>query len=185
MKLYTKTGDNGTTSLFSGGRVPKTHPRVEAYGVVDELNSVIGVVRALQPHAQTNEWLERVQNQLFHLGADLATPLDTQASWVVRMDAEAVLWLETTIDTMTAQLPELRNFILPGGSPAAAYLHVARTVCRRAERLAVALQEHEPLSEQALIYLNRLSDFLFTLARWENQQAGIPEAKWALRSSGG
>jgi cob(I)alamin adenosyltransferase len=181
MKLYTKTGDDGTTSLFSGGRVSKHHLRVEAYGTVDELNSVIGVARAHQPHPQTEEWLERIQNQLFHLGADLATPLDAKADWVVRLEAETVRWLETTIDTLTEPLPELKNFILPGGSLVAAQLHVARTVCRRAERLVVALKEHEAVNEQALIYLNRLSDFLFTLARWENWQSGIAEEKWIVR----
>jgi cob(I)alamin adenosyltransferase len=181
MKIYTKTGDDGTTSLFSGGRVPKTHLRVEAYGTVDELNSSLGVARAHKPHAQTDAWLTQVQNQLFKLGADLATPLDTKAEWVVRMDADTITWLETTIDQMTAQLPELKHFILPGGTPAAATLHVARTICRRAERIVAALQEQEALGEHPLVYLNRLSDFLFTLARWENAQAGEPEAKWSVR----
>lgn len=182
MKIYTKTGDDGTTSLFSGGRVSKTHLRVEAYGTVDELNSLLGLARAHKPHAQTNAWLAQVQRQLFHLGADLATPLDAKAEWVVRMDADTITWLETTIDEMAAQLPELRNFVLPGGSPAAAALHVARTVCRRAERLVVALKQHETLGDYTLVYLNRLSDFLFTLARWENMQAGEPEEKWAVRA---
>jgi cob(I)alamin adenosyltransferase len=180
MKIYTKTGDDGTTSLFSGGRVSKTHLRVEAYGTVDELNSILGVVRAQEPQAQTDEWLAQIQRQLFNLGADLATPLDAKAKsdWVVRMDADTVLWLENLIDEMTGQLPELKHFILPGGSPAAAQLHVARTVCRRAERIVVALQEQEAVGEQVLNYLNRLSDFLFTLARWENMQAGETEDIW-------
>ncbi|MBZ0288377.1 MAG: cob(I)yrinic acid a,c-diamide adenosyltransferase [Anaerolineae bacterium] len=181
MKIYTKTGDDGTTSLFSGGRVSKTHLRVEAYGTVDELNSVLGVVRAHEPHPQTDGWLAQIQRQLFNLGADLATPLDAKADWVVRMDGETVLWLEALIDEMTAQLPELKHFILPGGSLTAAQLHVARTVCRRAERLAVALQEQEAIGEHVLHYLNRLSDFLFTLARWENMQAGGVEDQWTGR----
>ncbi len=181
MKIYTKTGDDGTTSLFSGGRVPKTHLRVEAYGTVDELNSVIGVARAHQPHPQTDEWLAQVQRQLFNLGADLATPLDAKADWITRMDADTVTWLETAIDQMTAELPALTSFILPGGSLAAAQLHVARTVCRRAERIVVALQSHEPLGDHVLLYLNRLSDFLFTLARWENLKAGISEHTWSGR----
>jgi cob(I)alamin adenosyltransferase len=181
VKIYTKTGDDGTTSLFSGGRVTKTHLRVEAYGTVDELNSVLGVARAHHPHERTDAWLARVQRQLFHLGADLATPLDTKADWVVRMDAETVRWLETAIDEMTAELPALQNFILPGGSPAAAQIHVARTVCRRAERLVIGLEEEETIGEQVRMYLNRLSDFLFTLARWENMQAGIAEDKWSTR----
>lgn len=178
MKIYTKTGDDGTTSLFSGGRVPKTHLRVEAYGTVDELNSVLGAARTLQASRQTDDWLARVQRQLFHLGADLATPMDAKSEWVVRMDAGTVNWLETCIDQMTAALPPLTNFILPGGSPSAAQIHVARTVCRRAERIVVALQEYEAVGEHVLPYLNRLGDFLFVLARYENMQAGVPEAKW-------
>lgn len=180
MKIYTRTGDDGSTSLFSGGRVSKTDLRVEAYGTVDELNSILGVVRAHTPHDQTNSWLAHVQNQLFYLGADLATPLDAKQDWVVRLDAEATAWLEQTIDQMTAELPELKHFILPGGSAAAAHLHVARTVCRRAERISVALSGHEDIGPHVVIYLNRLSDFLFTLARWENQQSGIAEAKWSV-----
>jgi len=182
MKIYTKTGDDGMTSLFSGGRVSKTHLRVESYGTVDELNSIIGVARAHKPHKQTGDWLEQVQTHLFYLGADLATPLDAKADWVVRMDTEKVDWLEQTIDQMTADLPELKNFILPGGNLAAAQLHVARTVCRRAERCVLTLGAHEPIGDFVVPYLNRLSDFLFTLARWENHQAGIEEAKWALRA---
>jgi cob(I)alamin adenosyltransferase len=181
MKIYTKTGDDGSTSLFSGGRVPKAHLRVEAYGTVDELNSVIGVVRAAQPHPQTDTWLAQVQRQLFHLGADLATPLEAKSDWVVRVKLEQIQWLESLIDSMTAELPVLTSFILPGGSPAAAQIHIARTVCRRAERLVVALQEHEALGEQVIPYLNRLSDFLFTLARWENMRAGFSEDKWEGR----
>lgn len=181
MKIYTKTGDDGTTSLFSGGRVSKTHLRVEAYGTIDELNSVLGVARAYRPHTRTDAWLASVQRQLFNLGADLATPLDSKADWVVRMDADTVIGLEQAIDEMTTELPELKNFILPGGSLAAANIHVARTVCRRAERIVVQLQDHEPLGDNVLNYLNRLSDFLFTLARWENMQASIPEDKWSTR----
>lgn len=181
MKIYTRTGDDGTTALFSGGRVRKDHLRVEAYGTVDELNSHIGIARALKPSTQTNEWLEKVQNQLFHLGADLATPLDANAEWVVRMDEDTVKWLESTIDQMTSELEPLKNFILPGGSPASAHIHVARTICRRIERLVVGLQEQEPVGEFVLLYLNRLSDWLFTLARYENKQAGISESKWIVR----
>lgn len=178
MKIYTKTGDDGTTSLFSGGRVLKTHLRVESYGTVDELNSALGLVRAFEPSAPVDGWLTQVQRQLFHLGADLATPMDAKSEWVVRMDAATVEWLEARIDEMTAVLPPLTNFILPGGSRAAAQLHVARTICRRAERLVVALREYEAINNHALVYLNRLSDFLFTLARYENMQAGVPAATW-------
>jgi len=182
MKIYTKTGDKGDTALFSGGRVPKHHLRVESYGTIDELNSIVGVVRATQPSAQTDTWLEELQNQLFHLGADLATPMDAKADWIARVTAEQVEWLEETIDTMTEQLDPLSNFILPGGTMAGAQLHVARTVCRRAERIVSALQEAEEINTFSLIYINRLSDWLFTLARYENKQAGEPESKWVVRS---
>lgn len=182
MKIYTKTGDQGETSLFSGGRVPKHHLRVESYGTIDELNSVLGVVRASQPSSQTDEWIETVQNQLFHLGADLATPLDAKADWVVRIKAEQITWLEETIDNMTEDLVPLTNFILPGGTIASAQLHIARTVCRRAERLVSALQQEEAISEHVIAYINRLSDWLYTLARFENKQAGEAESKWVVRS---
>ncbi|MAS35264.1 MAG: ATP:cob(I)alamin adenosyltransferase [Anaerolineaceae bacterium] len=177
MKIYTRTGDDGTTALFSGGRVSKTHLRVETYGTVDELNAVIGVVRTHQPYS--DDWLAHIQSQLFHLGSDLATPLDAKSDWIVRIPAEAADWLEQIIDDMTAELPALTSFILPGGTPAAAQLHIARTVCRRAERQVVALAVHEPLNEFAVPYLNRLSDALFTLARWENFKAGHAETVWA------
>jgi cob(I)alamin adenosyltransferase len=178
MKIYTKTGDDGTTGLFAGGRVFKTHPRVEAYGTVDELNSVIGVARAAKPH--NDAWLKKVQNHLFNLGADLATPLDAQAEWVVRTEGELIVWLEEHIDEMTAKLPPLKHFVLPGGCPVSAQLQVARGVCRRAERLVVHLAQQEPVTENAVVYLNRLSDFLFTLARYENMLAGVPEEEWRV-----
>ncbi|HVU10820.1 MAG TPA: cob(I)yrinic acid a,c-diamide adenosyltransferase [Phototrophicaceae bacterium] len=181
MKIYTRTGDQGTTSLFSGGRVPKDHLRVESYGTVDELNSVIGLARAQQPAPATDADLARIQHQLFNLGADLATPLDARSTHIVRMDADTVKWLEDSIDRMTADLPPLTYFILPGGSPAAATIHIARTVCRRAERLVVTLQAQEAIGEHVQPYLNRLSDYLFTLARWENLQAGLSEEKWSIK----
>ncbi|MDX2138556.1 MAG: cob(I)yrinic acid a,c-diamide adenosyltransferase [Chloroflexota bacterium] len=179
MKIYTKTGDDGSTSLFSGGRVPKYHLRVEAYGTVDELNSILGVTRALKPSVATDSYLERIQHQLFHLGADLATPLDTKSSYVVRVNAEQVVWLEQSIDALTAELPPLTAFILPGGSASASQIHIARTVCRRVERLVTQLSENEAIGEHVLPYLNRLSDFFFTLARWENQQAGVADVLWS------
>jgi cob(I)alamin adenosyltransferase len=181
MKIYTRTGDDGTTGLFAGGRVKKTHLRVEAYGTVDELNSVLGLARALKPAAEVDGALETAQNVLFNLGADLATPLDAKAEWVVRVTAEQVAALEADIDRMSAQRPEIRFFVLPGGTPAAAQIHVGRTVCRRAERLTVGLADDEPLNPQALVYLNRLSDWLFTLARYENHLAGIDETIWRVR----
>ncbi len=178
MKIYTKTGDNGTTGLFAGGRVSKTHPRVKAYGTVDELNSHLGVARAAG--SRHDDWLRKIQTELFHLGADLATPLDAQAEHITRIEESAVTWLEEKIDQMTGDLPPLENFILPGGVMSAAQLHVARTVCRRAERDIVSLAELEPVNEVSIVYLNRLSDFLFTLARVENLHAGTPEEKWTL-----
>ncbi len=181
MKIYTRTGDDGTTSLFSGGRVLKSHLRVESYGTVDELNSVLGLARAFKPHPTTDDYLGQIQRQLFHLGADLATPLDAESNWVVRMDEATVRGLEDAIDTLNADLPPLTNFILPGGSLAAAQIHIGRTVCRRAERIVVMLKEYEAVGEPALHYLNRLSDFLFTLARWENKQVGIAEDAWSTR----
>jgi cob(I)alamin adenosyltransferase len=178
MKIYTRTGDDGSTALFAGGRVNKAHLRVETYGTVDELNSMLGLARS--SGALSGGWLAQIQTQLFHLGADLATPLESKSDWVVRVDAVAVDWLEAIIDEMTAQLPDLKHFILPGGTPAAAQLHVARTICRRAERLAAALAADTALNVQVLPYLNRLSDALFTMARWENSQAGVSEEEWRV-----
>ena len=181
MKIYTKTGDGGETSLFSGGRVPKTHLRVEAYGTIDELNSLLGVVRSSNPSDPVDDWLNVLQNQLFHLGADLATPLNTSADWITRIGTSEVEWLESTIDEMTDRLEPLKNFILPGGTMAAANLQVARAVCRRAERLMVALADDEDIGGYSLAYVNRLSDWLFTLARYQNMLAGEQESKWSLR----
>ena len=181
MKIYTKTGDGGTTALFAGGRVPKHHLRVEAYGTIDELNSLLGVVRAQHPSQKTDAWLETVQNQLFHLGADLATPHSAKSNRVTRISKDEISWLEASINQMTDQLPPLRNFVLPGGSPAGAQLQVARAVCRRAERIMTALDESAEIGPDALAYVNRLSDWLFTLARYENMQAGESETKWSLQ----
>ncbi len=181
MKIYTRTGDAGGTALFAGGRVAKHHARVEAYGTIDELNSVLGLARASKPSRQVDAWLEKAQNQLFHLGADLATPLDAKADWITRVSKADVEWLERSIDQMSQDLAPLSNFILPGGAPAAAQIQLARAVCRRAERLIVKLAESEDISEHALPYVNRLSDWLFTLARYENRQAGEAESKWRLR----
>lgn len=181
MKIYTRTGDRGTTALFGGDRVGKNHPRIEAYGTVDETNAFLGLARSLiqgQPGAQRLEpLLTRLQDELFILGADLATPAETRAV-VPRIGEIHVTQLERAIDTFEADLPPLKHFILPGGTPAAGMLHVARTVCRRAERLTVAASAQEAASAKAVIYLNRLSDLLFVLARWTNQQAGIEEAAW-------
>jgi cob(I)alamin adenosyltransferase len=181
MKIYTRTGDDGETSLFAGGRVRKDHLRVEAYGTVDELNSALGLARAHGVDAQCDGWLETIQNALFVVGADLATPHEARADWLMRLDAAPAAELERWIDTLDAELPPLRNFVLPGGTPAAAALHLARTICRRAERVAVTLSEGETINPAVIVYLNRLSDFLFTLARAVNQRAGVNETKWSAR----
>ncbi len=176
MKIYTRTGDDGSTSLFSGDRVPKSHLRVEAYGTVDELNSVLGVARSARPTAPVETLLASLQSELFQLGADLATPGESRH--VTRIDENQIAALEAEIDRMDTKLPTLKNFILPGGTPAAAHLHVARTICRRAERQTVLLAAHDAVNAHAVTYLNRLSDFLFTLARYENLLAGVPEPLW-------
>ncbi|GAB4571321.1 MAG: cob(I)yrinic acid a,c-diamide adenosyltransferase [Anaerolineae bacterium] len=184
MKIYTRSGDSGETGLFGGGRVPKHDPRVEAYGTVDELNSWLGVVCAEPIPEQAQRWLIHIQNDLFFLGADLATPLEADAANIVRVDSQAVEALEAIIDQIDAELPPLKNFILPGGSRAAALLHVARTVCRRAERTVVALAERDTINQVSLVYLNRLADLLFVLARWLNLQAGIEEQRWHVNRNG-
>jgi len=178
MKIYTRTGDDGQTSLFAGGRTSKDAARLHAYGTVDELNSVIGLVLAQRPSAEVGTWLGVIQNELFVVGSDLATPQDAEAKWLVRLSEAPVIRLEQEIDDMSSKLPELKNFILPTGTPAAATLHIARTVCRRAERWAVTVAEQEPLNASVLHYLNRLSDWLFTAARYENLLAGRDETIW-------
>jgi cob(I)alamin adenosyltransferase len=178
MKIYTKTGDAGETSLFDGSRVSKADSRVDAYGDVDELNAWIGLARAARLDSDLNEPLTRIQQDLFALGAQLADPRDRIAARVRKatLDDGDVERLEGAIDRLEQELPPLRRFILAGGSPAGAALHVARTVCRRAERRMVAL---DPMPEAVLIkYMNRLSDLLFVLARAVNHRAGVPEIEW-------
>ncbi|KXK15684.1 MAG: ATP/cobalamin adenosyltransferase [Chloroflexi bacterium OLB15] len=181
MKIYTRTGDEGETSLFSGGRVRKDHLRVEAYGTVDELNSLLGLARAETLPDLAQQRLERIQNELFVIGADLATPMESSPAWLKRLTMDVIEPLEIEIDEMTLELPALKNFILPGGTRAAATIHVARTVCRRAERLTIRLKSEESLNPAIIVYLNRLSDWLFTLARWINLRAGEPETRWTAR----
>lgn len=181
MKIYTRTGDAGQTGLFGGGRVPKHHPRVEAYGAVDELNSVLGVVRGTLDPGDLSRLLGRIQNTLFDVGAHLATPrLDhpKTASHLPRVPSSRVEDLERWIDRLDADLPPLRAFILPGGGEAGAWMHVARSVCRRAERRVVALAVTESVDPEIVRYLNRLGDLLFVLARWLNRQQGIPDVEW-------
>jgi cob(I)alamin adenosyltransferase len=178
MKIYTKTGDTGETSLFGGKRVPKSTLRIDAYGTVDELNAQLGVVRALQPSAEVDTMLEKIQNQLFLLGADLAAPFGSAPADAKKIQQNEIQFLEDTIDRLDAQLEPLKSFILPGGSHAGAQLHIARTVCRRAERFVDALGRKEEIGRLPLIYLNRLADLLFVAARYTNKLAGMEETKW-------
>ncbi len=178
MKIYTKTGDWGETGLFGGGRVPKYHHRVEAYGVVDETNAVLGLAAAYCPDDDLRHKIERVQAELFEVGADLATPLDAKTAYIVRVNPANIERLEKEIDAWEETLPPLQNFILPGGSLTGATLHVARTVCRRAERSVAILAEREPIPPDAQRYLNRLSDWLFVLARVSNHRLAQPETPW-------
>lgn len=177
MKIYTKRGDKGYTSLFGGSQVEKNNLRIHAYGTVDELNSVIGLSLTHPVSEKGGEILSEIQKQLFVLGADLATPLSRKTK-VQRIGTAEIEELESWIDTIDGSLPALTSFILPGGSKPGAYLHLARTVCRRAERHTVELKWEEAISEETIVYLNRLSDLLFVLARYENQQAGMGETKW-------
>ncbi len=178
MKIYTRTGDTGKTSLFGGRRVAKHHIRLEAYGTVDELNAVLGFVLSQEPAPVVASAIQRVQHELFVLGADLATPAEVTNKHVQRVPASAVTRLEQEIDGWDVELPALQVFILPGGHPAAAALHVARTVCRRAERATTLLADQETINEFALQYLNRLSDWLFVLARMQNHLQGIVDTPW-------
>ncbi|MEO8216293.1 MAG: cob(I)yrinic acid a,c-diamide adenosyltransferase [Acidobacteriota bacterium] len=175
MKIYTRGGDDGETSLLGGDRVPKSDPRIEAYGTVDELNSFIGVVRASWPDSELDGEFRAIQNDLFDLGAQLAAPGHGERFPGVPEQRSA--GLESAIDRMESHLHPLKNFILPGGAPAAAHLHVARTVCRRAERRVVSLQSETENANQ-IVYLNRLSDYLFVAARYANFQAGVPDVTW-------
>jgi cob(I)alamin adenosyltransferase len=179
VKIYTKTGDGGETSLFDNTRVSKADPRVEAYGDVDELNACLGAVRAAGVGPDIGAALEGIQKELFALGARLADPSSRIAGRVTKATVREadVEWLEQVIDDLEDELPPLRVFILPGGCPAGALLHLARTVCRRAERRVVGLGPDavEPI---VVVYLNRLSDLLFVMARAVNRRAGVPEIEW-------
>lgn len=181
MRIYTRTGDGGETSLLGGERVSKADLRVEAYGAVDELNSWLGVARGKVPREELAQLLEAAQAILFEVGAELATarPEDPKlAAHVPRVGPSHVRELEAWIDRLEADLPPLRTFVLPGGGEAGAVLHVARAVCRRAERRVVALSQQRPVNPEILRYLNRLGDFLFVAARWVNQVMGVQERAW-------
>jgi cob(I)alamin adenosyltransferase len=181
-RIYTRAGDAGETSLGDGSRVRKTDPRIEAYGTVDELNSAIGLVLAGDVSEEFRPWLEEIQNDLFDVGADLSVPLDDERERL-RVTEAQVERLEGLCDRVNERLEPLKSFVLPGGSETAARLHVARTVCRRAEREATALAEEGELNPAALAYLNRLSDLLFILARAANAEGGSPEPLWKPGSS--
>ena len=189
MKIYTRTGDRGDTGLFGGGRVSKNHPRVEAYGDVDELNATIGLARSIELMPRVDEVLVPIQRDLFAIGALLATPDQDkmrQHLEKARVDDERIAEIEHAIDDGDRELEPLRSFIVPGGTPKAAALHVARTVCRRAERRVVSLRDGSAegvgdggaIPELVVVYLNRLSDLLFTLARVANRRAGAGEVTW-------
>lgn len=177
MKIYTKKGDSGDTSLFGGDRVSKSNERIEAYGTVDELNSFVGLAASYDLSDKGTELLRKVQELLFALGADLATPSSAETR-IDRIQESDITFLENAIDELEEDLESLKNFILPGGSQAGATLHVARTICRRAERAAVACHKVDEISDTCIKFLNRLSDFFFVIARYENKQAGIREETW-------
>jgi len=182
-KIYTKTGDEGLTGLGGGRRVPKDSRRVETYGTVDELNSQIGVALATGLCERLASELPHIQNELFDLGADLATPAESQARHPVpTVERRHIEQLEHLIDELNDVVGPLANFLLPGGSPGAAQLHVARTICRRAERAATGLARDETIGPTVLPYLNRLSDALFVMARYENLKKGIPDVLWDSRA---
>jgi len=175
-RIYTRTGDTGETSLGDMSRVSKLDPRIAAYGTVDELNSLLGVAVAVVGDGESRSTLERVQNELFDLGADLSVPLEVAGR--LRVEQSAVDALEADCDRFNAGLEPLKSFVLPGGSEAAAHLHVARSVCRRAEREAIAASEQVEINPLVPVYLNRLSDLLFILARTANSAAGVAEPLW-------
>ncbi len=178
-RVVTRGGDRGETSLADGRRVPKSDPRVEAYGAVDELNASVGLAFAALPaRSRFRPWLTRIQNDLFDLGADLAAPPDDSGRSRLRVEERQVLWLDAACEEANRALPPLRTFVLPGGSEASARLHVARTVCRRAERRAVSLSRREPVNPHAVAYLNRLGDLLFILARAVDADTGVRPRLW-------
>jgi cob(I)alamin adenosyltransferase len=181
MKIYTKTGDKGFTSLIGGTRVAKYHLRIESYGTVDELNSYIGLIRDQDITSHDKEILKQIQDRLFTIGSSLAADPERSKMVIPDLHMQDVELLEKEMDSMNEQLPELRHFILPGGSNAISFCHIARCICRRAERITVHLAEESPVDEKVNIYLNRLSDYLFTLARKIANEHKIPENQWIPR----
>jgi len=182
LKIYTKTGDNGTTSLIGGTKVLKSDPRIEAYGTVDELNSYVGLCYDLITDRSQQEVLRGVQDRLFTIGASLACDPEKEPRMKIPdLKEEDITSLENEIDKMTSVLPEMKNFILPGGHPTVSHLHIARCVCRRAERCCVRLLEHETENSIIVKYLNRLSDYLFVVARYTAYQLKLEETAWRPR----
>ena len=181
MKIYTKTGDKGLTSLIGGTRVPKSSLRIECYGTVDELNSYIGLVRDQEVNAGRRPLLKEIQDRLFTMGSALAADPEKSKMKLPDLHAADVTLLEDEMDRLNADLPELRAFILPGGHPAVSHAHVARCVCRRAERLVIHLAEDSFVAELVVVYLNRLSDFLFVLSRAMAHELGVEEVTWQAR----
>ena len=181
MKIYTKTGDKGLTSLIGGTRVPKHHLRIESYGTVDELNSYIGLIGDQNISEHDKDVLKHIQDRLFTIGASLAADPEKSKMVIPDLKDEDIELLEHEMDIIDEQLPPLKHFILPGGSNAISFCHIARCVCRRAERITVHLAEESPVDEKVNIYLNRLSDYLFTLARKIGDEQSIPENKWIPR----
>ncbi|MGB1284414.1 MAG: cob(I)yrinic acid a,c-diamide adenosyltransferase [Polaribacter sp.] len=185
MKIYTKTGDTGTTALFGGTRVSKHHLRIESYGTVDELNAYIGLIKDQEIHQNVKNLLLKIQNELFTIGSMLATPPEKETLKsgkerlnISKIDENSIHFLENEIDKMNEELPKMTHFILPGGHQTVSFCHIARCVCRRAERLSVALNEQEIINPAILKYLNRLSDYLFVLARKLSKDLQIKEIKW-------
>lgn len=180
MKIYTKTGDKGETGLFGGKRVQKSSIRITAYGTIDELNAALGLALCYIQNEKVKTIVQKLQHQLFVVGADLATPLEIESKniSIPRVSAEEIKVAETAIDSFEKELEPLQYFILPGGSKAAAQLHVARTICRRAEREVVLLAQQEEINQNIVIFTNRISDLLFVLSRIENKTSGIPDQKW-------
>lgn len=188
MKVYTKTGDKGTTALFGGTRVPKHHIRIDSYGTIDELNSYIGLIRDQDINETYREVLIEIQDRLFTVGAILATDPEKMVLKngkerlnIPKISDADILYLEQQIDLMEEELPQMTHFVLPGGHQTVSFCHIARCICRRAERLSVALNELEPVNEEVLKYLNRLSDYLFVLARKLTFDLGANEVKWIPR----
>jgi len=180
VKIYTKTGDKGETGLFGGKRVSKSALRISAFGTVDELNAHLGLVSCAIVNPRVKETVAKLQNLLFSVGADLASPfeIDSKPSPIKRISDSSIEMVEKEIDFFDGQLAQLQNFILPGGTESASRLHVARAVCRRAEREVVLLSQQEEINQKIVIFLNRISDLLFVLSRFENKSADIPDTPW-------